>query len=169
MATTYCERSDIETILSVAGLLACIDDDESGDESPEESQHVVNAIERSAVKLNAQVGRQYILADVANNAWMKWANAVLASAMLKRRRDNPLSETLAADVKEVEELANEIAWGRRSLPEQVPSFDHSASLTNFKVEMGHQSSPVRVSVSESTGNAPEPGVKRNISSPIYPY
>lgn len=169
MTTTYCTRQDIEAIISAPGLLACIDDDESRDESATESTYVTKAIERAAVRLNSQVSRQYQLSDVTANGWMKWANAVMAAAILKRRRDNPLSESLAADVREVEEMANEIAWGRRSLPEQTPSFDHSATVSNFQPRLGVPYAPIRVDQNESTGPSPVGDRKRNLSSPKYPY
>lgn len=169
MATTYCTRLDVESILSAPAVLALIDDDGDGNESPGESQFVTDAIERAAVKLNGQIGRQYKLEDVTDNDWMKWANAVLAAALLSKRRNNPLPESIHADVQEINELANEIAWGRRSLPEQAPSVEHIPAVTNFRPELGHGYAPVRVSTQESTGASPEGDRKRNISSPIYPY
>lgn len=169
MATTYCTRTDVEAIISTAGLLACIDDNENGQEDGSEGTYITKAIERAAVNINLKVGRQYKLSDVTANAWLKWANAVIALSYLSKRRNNPLPESLGQDVKETEDLLNEIGWGRASLPEQVPSFDHSAAVSNFRVEMGHSTNPVRVNVNESTGNAPVDGITRNTTSTISVY
>lgn len=168
MATTYCTRADIDTLLSPAGVLACIDDDESGDESPIESLHVTKCIERAATKLNSLISRQYVLSEVTANAWMKWANAVLASMYLMKRRSNPLPQALADDVKEIEDLANEIAWGRGKLPEQAPSFDHSAATSSFNPQPGRYH-PIGVEIQGSTGLSPVGNRKRHISSQFYPY
>lgn len=166
MTTTYCTRLSVESIISAPGLLALIDDDADGVESPAESQYVTDAIERAAARLNAQVGRQYVISELSTNAWMKWANATLAVMFLCKRKGNPLPESVQQDVKEIEDLAIEISWGRRSLPEQAPSFDHSAAVSNFNVEMAH-ANPIRVNSQESTRAQPVPQVRRNIGS--WPY
>jgi len=163
MTTTYCTRQAIASIISTPALLSLIDDDADGVESAAEQQFVADAITRAAVKLNSNIGRQYVLSELSTNAWMKWANATLAAALLMKRRGNPLPESIAQDVKEIEELANEIGWGRRSLPEQAPSFDHSAAVTNFRPEIGHSYAPIRVDRQESTGADPVGDRKRNLS------
>lgn len=161
MAQTYCTQSDIEAIISASGLLACIDDTESGQPSTAATLHVTNAIERAAVKINAAAGRQYSpLADLASNDWCKWANAVLAAYYLQTRRGNPAWASLADQVKEIEELLDEIAWGRRGIPEQAPSFDHLPTVTNFSVEPGRAIAPIRVNQDESTGSDPADGSQR---------
>src|SRR5688572_31183399 len=105
MTTTYCVRADIETLLSPATLLQCIDDDHSGGgESAAETLHITNAIERSATRINMAVGRQYDLADVTANTWLKWANAVLAAQLLASRRGNPAPQSVMDAAKEIEEL-----------------------------------------------------------------
>lgn len=168
MTTTYCTRIHVESIISAAGLLALIDDDADGVESAAESLHVTNAIERAAVKLNMNVGRQYVLSELSANAWMKWANAILAVQFLCKRRGNPLPESVASDVQEINDLANEVGWGRRSLPEQAPSFDHTATVSNFQPEIGRSYAPIRVDQQESTGQSPVGDRKRNLAGgPLY--
>lgn len=158
MAQTYCTQSDIEAIISASGLLACIDDTEAGQASTGATLHVTNAIERAAVKINAAAGRQYSpLSDLASNDWCKWANAVLAAYYLQTRRGNPAWQSLSDQVKEVEELLEEVAWGRRGIPEQPPSFDFRPTVSNFQVEPGRSIAPVRVDRDESTGAAPVDG------------
>lgn len=169
MTTIYCNRAAVESVIGAPGLLAFIDDDGDGVESPTESAYVSDAIERAAVRLNSQVGRQYKLEDVTANAWMEWANATLAAALLTKRRNNPVPESLSQDVQEITELANEIAWGRRSLPEQRPSAEHSPTVSNFRPELRKFYGPVRVVAEESTGAAPESGVKRETAGNPGPY
>lgn len=155
---TYCGRTDVEDLLSQAGVLATIDDDENGVESPDESQAVVLAIQRSATRINVKVQRQYVLADVTTNTWLRWANATMAAAMLIMRRSNPLPETWAQDLREINEMLDDVAWGRMNLPEQVPSFDYRGSVTNLRPELYKALSPVRVVVPESTGPQSVDGV-----------
>jgi len=155
MATTYCTRSDIETLLSPVALIECIDDDHSGTESAAETIHITNAIERAATRLNMAVSRQYVLSEVTGNAWMKWANATLAAELLASRRGNPAPQSIMDDAKEILELLNEISWGRKPLPEQAPSFDHLPTVSNFEAEPRKRIMPVRVVKEESTGSDPE--------------
>lgn len=152
MSQTYCVQADIESILSASGALACVDDAEVGSGG---TGHITNAIERAAVKMNAAIGRQYTpLSDLASNDWCKWANATLAAFYLSTRRNNPAPATLADQVKEIEELLDEIAWGKRTIPDAVPSFNQLPSVTNFTVEPGRIVAPVRVNRDESTGSDP---------------
>jgi hypothetical protein len=169
MPQTYCTRVEIESILSAPGLLALIDDDADGVESPQESAYIGHAIERAAVEINHAADKQYVLTDLAGNAWMKWANATLAVMFLAKRRNNPLPESIAQDVQQIREQLTEIRWGRDGVPDAAPSFDHSAAVSNLTPQLGHGYAPVRVNVQESTGEQPVGDRKRNITQPIYPY
>src|SRR5687767_1407232 len=89
MATTYCVRADVESIMGLAGVLAHVDDDQDGTEASNEDDHITNAIERAAVEMNSSLRNQYDLADLTDNDWCKWCNAYLASMFLYNRRGNP--------------------------------------------------------------------------------
>jgi hypothetical protein len=105
MTTTYCTRTDLEAIISPAGLLACIDDDENGGTSPTADGYVTSAIENAASKINQKLATsKYKPASIGSNAWVKWTNAYLAIDILSRRRNNPAVESITSEIKERLEL-----------------------------------------------------------------
>lgn len=160
MSQTYCTYADLESMLSVAGVLAFIDDSENGTASGAETQYATDAIERAAAKMNADLDEVYILSQLASNVWCKWANATLAIYELSKRRNNPCPASLIDDVKEITERLRDIGMGRARVPEQAPSFDSYPAVTNYAVERGRGIMPVRPRVSESTGAAQDESRKR---------
>lgn len=167
MATTYCVRADIESILSTVGLVSAVDDDESGGPgiSVAEEAHVTNAIERAAVEMNHSLDRQYVLSDLSGNDWCKWCNASLAALAMATRRGQPAPASLVEEVSQYRKQLEEIRWGRDSVPEANPSYNHLPTVTNFKVQPGKYVAPIRVDTNESTGPAPEGERKRQIAGP----
>lgn len=164
MAQTYCTRSDVESIVGTAAVAACIDDNEDGVESAEETVHVTNAIERAAVEMNLSLERQYNpLSALASNAWCKWCNAYLTCYYLYARRGNPAPPGVVEMIDDYRQNLVHIRWGRQEVPEQNPSQEHIATVSNFHPELGKIDSPIRVDVNESTGAAPEGNRKRNVA------
>lgn len=160
---TYCDREDIEAIIGKPSVLACIDDDEDGLENPEDEDKITSVIERAASEINGYIRHQYVLTDVTNNAWLKWANAQLASYLLRTRRNNPAEASHVDAIQEVRKLLVEVRWGRDQLPDQSPSFNHTATVSNFRIELGNPVSPVAVDTDQSTGPNPVGSRKRNIA------
>lgn len=165
MAQTYCIAYDVEFVLSAAGVTACLDDDETGLRSTEADAWLDRAIDVAAAKINQHVRHQYKLTDLAGmaNTWLRDTNAYLAAKVLATRRGNPCPESLVDEVKERELALVEIRWGRESIPEQRPSFEHIPTVTNFKPQLYKQSTPIRVDVQESVGANPVDGAKRKIA------
>ena len=163
MAQTYCVRADIVSVIGDAALLACIDDDHNMVESAAETLHVTNAIERAAVEMNIKLRQQYKLSELASNAWCKWANTLLAVYYLRTRRANPVESSVAESVVEIRELLEDISWGRRQLPEQAPSFEHIAAVSNYQPEIHKLDAPIRVDTEESTGASPGGNRKRQVA------
>lgn len=170
MAQTYCVTSDVEFVLSAAGVTACLDDYEDGQRSTAEDALVVRAIEIAAGKINQRVRHQYKLTDLAaGNDWLRDTNAYLAAKTLAERRGNPAPQSLMEECKDREMLLEQIRWGREQIPEQLPSFDHSPTVSNFEPELGRVNNPIRVRQNESTGEQPLPPIKRWPSNgPHYP-
>lgn len=160
---TYCSRSDIEAVIGEASVLACIDDDQDGQESSTEKLIVTSVIERAALELNAALRHQYILSDVADNDWLKWANAQLAAYMLRTRRNNPAEQSHLDTVTEIRRMMVEIRWGRDQLPDQSPSFSHIPTVSTFRPELNNPNGPIAVDVQQSTGEAPGGNRKRNVA------
>lgn len=156
MSQTYCVRADIESILGVAGVLACIDDDGDGTESAAETLHITNAIERAAVEMNSNLGKQYHpLTALADNDWCKWCNAYLAAEKLTARRSNPPPPSVIEAAQQYRADLLDARWGRFQVPDQAPSFDHTCTVSNFQPELGKTIAPIRVDRDESTGAEPD--------------
>lgn len=151
---TYCSTDNLKSIMGEAGFVAALDDEENGVLSAQAELYATAAIERAAVKINAMVRHQYILADVASNDWLKWANAAYAVYELRCRKMNPAEASVDDNYQEAKDMLVEIRWGRQQLPEQSPSFDYLPTVSNLKVVPKANPGPVRVDLQESTGSAP---------------
>lgn len=163
MAQIYSTRADTESIMGLAGVLACIDDDGDGVESAEETQYEVDARERAAVEMNGSLRNQYTLSELATNDWCKWCNAYLACDYLASRRNNPPAPSVLSKVEMYRNNLEEAKWGRFQIPEQAPSFEHIMTVSNFTPELGKVDNPIRVVVEESTGASPGGNRKRNVA------
>lgn len=164
MTQTYCEREDIEAILSEAGVLAPIDDDQDGLESASDELHIASMIERAAVEMNAAFRHQYDpLSALASNVWCKWANATLAAYYIRSRKGNQVEGSLQDAAIDIRRMINEIRWGRDSIPDQSPTHEHTATVSNFQPELIKTYAPIRVDTEESTGSSPSSAVKRNVA------
>ncbi len=168
MATTYCARADLESIVGMAAVLAQVDDDQTGTESAgtgtsPASASPFDAIVRAAVEMNAAMRMQYKLSDLAGNDWCKWCNAYLACYYLWARKSNAPPPSVVENVNSYRELLDAIRWGRAEIPEQNPSFEHIATVSNFSPELMKSFNPVRVVKEESTGATPVGGRKRNVA------
>lgn len=161
---TYCVRDDIEHLMGAAGVVACIDDDEDGIETGDETLHVTWAIERGANLLNSYLIYQYVLSELAGNDWLKDQNVLLAQYYLRMRRNNTPDQHIVDQVNELKNILLDIRWGRWKVPGQLPSFDTTPSVSSLKVEMGLRVNQVRVVPEESTGDAPEGSATRNTSN-----
>lgn len=162
MAQTYCVAADVEFVLSAAGVTACLDDGEEGVRSAEADDLLDRAIDIAAGKINQHVRHQYKLSDLtpATNTWLRDTNAYLAAKVLATRRGNPCPESLVEEVKEREATLVEIRWGRESIPQQLPSFEHIPTVSNYKSRLGNCDSPMPVDEQASVGAQPVDGVKR---------
>lgn len=166
MAQIYCIASDVEFVLSAAGVTACLDDDETGLRSAEADALLDRAIDTAAGKINQHVRHQYKLTDLAGltNTWLRDTNAYMAAKVLATRRGNPCPESLVDEVKERELTLVEIRWGRESIPQQLPSHEHIPTVSNFRPELYKMNTPIRVDVQESIGSAPVDGVTRRTAN-----
>jgi phage gp36-like protein len=168
MPTTYCTQSDVEAILSAAGVTAFADDDEDGSLDGTETGYITRAIERAAARMNAVLEIRYKLADLTSNAWCQFANADVAAYLLTSRRGNSPPTQIADAYQEVIDLLDKIKANRGKVPEQGESFDFLPSVSNYQPVRGVRNMPVRVDPNESTGDAPATGIKRETSQD-YPY
>lgn len=159
--TIYCTAANIESIIGQPALVACVDDDQDGNLSATEALHITAAINRAAVEMNSSLNNQYVLSDLSGNEWCKWCNAYIACWHLFSRRSNPVPSSIVEAVTDYRDKLSEARWGRFQVPEQAPSFEHIPTVSNMKPEIFKTVAPIRVSVDESTGVAPEGGRKRN--------
>jgi hypothetical protein len=160
MTTIYCSRSDVEAVLGAAGVVARIDDNETGTASTGEDAYVTSAIETAAAEMNADLERQYILSQLsASNGWLKRSNALLAAEVLMGRRGNPVQGLLVDQVQRIREQLRLIGMGRANVPEQSPSANHLPTVSTFVVEPA-KAMPIRVDTDISVGSNPSDGRKR---------
>lgn len=157
---TYCTDADVEFVLSEAGVTARVDDQETGTRSTAAEGYIDTAIARAAREINGAIRHQYKLSDVASNEWLKDVNATLAADILCRRRGNAPIESIMSDVQSFREMLAKIKDGREQIPEQLPSFDARATVSNVEVQLNTIDHPVRTDVLTSTGPAPVAPVKR---------
>lgn len=154
----YCTQAQIESILSSHGVSAFTDDDLDG---LPDTDMVQNAIDRSAaLKIDPYICERYNLSSITSNAWVQWANAVLAAVALTTRRNMPTVESLAAQEQMVLEQIRMIHAGQMKIPRQAERFDHLPAVSNFDVERFRTTFPVRVQREESTGAAPTPPIQQ---------
>lgn len=164
MATTYCDQDDVQAICGEPFLITCCDDDMDGVLSATEEGYITAAIRRAAVEMNSALDNQYTLSDLANNDWCLECNAYLTVWYLAARKNNPPPASVIEAVQMYREHLAEARWGRFQIPEQAPSFDHTASVSNFKPELYKTHNPIRVSEEESTRTPPDSETaKRNVS------
>ncbi len=169
---TYCTIAEVKDLLSDHGALLAADDDEDAavDASGTESDVYENCIERAAVKMNMAVANtKYTLAELANNGWMKWCNAVMAAVTLRRRRGNPCPLSLLEEEKELLETLKLIQTGQLdNIGGQASSLDCLPAVTNLTTEPWRRM-PVRRRQDISTGSRPDGTRKSWDESPAYDY
>lgn len=167
---TYCAIADVRYILSDHGVLASTDDDESGSVNGSGTEALVhtNAIQLAAVKMNMVLQSTcYTLTALANNEWCKWCNAVKAAVALRRRRGNPVPQTLIQEEQEFDRYLEMLRKGIvDAIPGTAPTLESIPTVTNFRVEPWRRM-PVRREASTSTGQAPPATVKRHDEYPTW--
>jgi hypothetical protein len=165
MTTTYCNRLNIESIIGIPAVLACINDKQDGVESPTDTTRITDAIERAADEMNECLTQQYVLSQLSGSSWCRWCNAYVASWFLFERRGNPVPPGIVDAVQTYREKLEQIRWGRFQVPEVLPSFSARPTVSNFNPELGKFQNPIRVITEESTGDTPDATdpsrVKRN--------
>lgn len=168
MAQTYCTRLEIESIIGPAGVLANIDDDADGVESPDDQLHVAAAIERAAIEMNIALENQYpTLSSLSANDWCKWCNAYIAAFHLFARKGNAPTASIVDQVQTYRDQLSEARWGRFQIPQATPQSDARPAVSSMKPDLRNPSSPIAVDTDQSTGGTPTSGVKRNTYG--YPW
>ena len=130
--TTYCTRTDVESVWNPASVLSAADDDGNGSLSAGEAAHIDEAIERGAGQLNAVLDQRYTLSALAGNNWCRDANAVFAAYFLASRKSTeeapPVLSILFAWYRET--LAD-IGRGKLKVPDAAETHDNVPSVSNF--------------------------------------
>lgn len=159
----YCTQAQIESILSSHGVAAFTDDDLDG---LPDTDMVQDAIDRTAaLKIDIYLCQRYDLTTISSNAWVQWANAVLAAVAIATRRNMPTPESLYAQEREVLEQIRMIYSGTHKVPRMAERFDHLPSVSNYDVERFRQVFPVRVQREESVGKPPTEPIQQWTARP----
>ncbi len=155
---SYCDEDDVKSILSEHGVNAFTDDDLDG---VSDGTLVQDAIDRvAAIDIDFVLNQRYRLADLANNEWCRWANAILAACAITERRNMPGSESLSRLRTTILEQLKGIGQGARKLPGEPERFDHLPAVTNYHPERWRGDMPIRAVRERSTGDDPQPPVRR---------
>ncbi len=156
---TYCTQSDIEAIWSAAAVARSVDDDQDGSLSATELGYITQAIERAANKINSYLEMRYSLADLADNAWCRDANAAVAAHLLATRRGNRAPDDIQQLLSGYLADLDAIRDGRLKVPQIEESQDAAPTVTNFDTDLHARRSKVRRVEQTSTGSPPPAGRK----------
>lgn len=123
--TLYCTKADIESVLSVLGLILTLDDDRSGTiAATPESTYLADCIEWATAECNSYLAQRYDPLYLAQSAAVREATAVRAALRTRRHRTNPVPESLqewADEVLEWYEKVREMKADIALVPERSPS------------------------------------------------
>ena len=132
---TYCTKTDIEAIWPPDELLASVDDDASGTLSATEEGYITRAIERAANLINSRLALRYSLAELADNAWCRDANAAIAAFLLATRQGAAAPAHLSEQYDAYLDDLGDIAAGRLRVPEAAESTTPGPSVSNFTIDL----------------------------------
>lgn len=156
---TYCARTDLESLWTPAGVLEAADDNADAALSTSEEAHIAWAIETAAAEMNSYLELRYTLADLAQNAWCRGVNALLAVELLAARQ----GVTPPTDIGERHAVAlaalRDIATGSRLVPQAVSRHETLPTVTNFTTNLAQPHAKIRRVPDTSTGSPPAGGRK----------
>lgn len=168
--TSYCSTSDVESILSVHGLTAYIDDDSTYARDGSEATLVSDAITRAAViEINYFLCDRYDLTLLSSNDWVKWTNAIFAARQVAMRRMQAVPTSLAETCDDLKNQLREIRRRTGSIPGEAEHYNDIPSMTNYDFERYRGVIPARVQVEESVGGTPAGGMVRRYASQAFYY
>jgi len=150
--TTYCSRSDIESIWSSLAVIRSVDDDQDGSLSAAEEGYIDRAIQRAANRMNAFLEMRYRLSDLAANTWCRDANALLAAFLLATRRGNPAPDHLQEQYELLLGDLADIRSGHLVVPQAGESVETIPTVTNFAVDPCRAHAKVQRVDETSTGS-----------------
>jgi hypothetical protein len=165
----YCERVDVEGILSQFGIDHRIDDDEDAAIAAEEEAFLTQSIDEGTAQINFYMYR-YRRPTLVGNEWLRHCNAYLAACNVSLRRVNGVHPDLATRCNRYYEQLADIKEGLCELPANdgddplVPEAESLGPLKwvqtqNYIVRMGHLPRQVQIDHDNSTGKSLPPGLK----------
>lgn len=164
LATVYCTRTEVEAILSSAGVMARLDDGTSNS-----AAQAVAVIEQASETVNIHCCRRYAVAALATSPWVKWATATIAARNACRRRANPVPGAIEQDYDEVMEKLKQILSAQLDLPNIAPAHDETPAVSNYTIDSRFHRSKIRRVWATSTGGSQDDTRKQNNSIDIGPF
>lgn len=117
LSHTYCTQADVEHLLSQAGVVMRLDDDNDGSASnPFELHAMQDSINDATESCNYFLFMKYDPANLANSNWVNRRATILAAYDLCGRRGNPVPESLAERAEKALEELEAVAEAYRLLP-----------------------------------------------------
>lgn len=160
LATQYCTRSDVESVLSVAGVALRLDDDQNATESATETAYLTTqGLNWATSKVNDYCEGRYDIADLAAN-WTvnEWAS-ILAARWLCLRRCNPIPESVQALYEEAVEQLQQVKAGQYDLGDAAERTTKGPAWSNLRLSL-HRVRKLRVERPISEKTPPKPAGNR---------
>ena len=149
-----CTIDDLRHLLGADGVTASSNDAVDDPTATDDADAVATCIHRAGVTLRQYVGPRYADASLLSNEWVRWTVAVVAAVYLRRRRADPVPDSLKEQYDEAMAVLKEIAAHKADLPGGTPRASVGMTVTNVEVDQRYPSAPVRAVTGLSVGGPP---------------
>jgi phage gp36-like protein len=149
--TKLCTQADMERLLSVYGVQAFSDHEQTG---VADVDVVVDCIDQASEEILMYLHERYLEADLQTSPLVnRWAT-VVAATFLCQRRGNPVPDSLQSEwvriMDPVAGLCHQISNGTRALPGIPLRCDMRPSFSNLRVDRRFLNNKTRVTKSNSS-------------------
>jgi len=144
LSYTYCDQTDAEAVLSVLGVAARLDDDDSGTVEDNEQAYMPTLISWTTARVNDYLLGKHPASELAGS-WIvnRWA-AILLAELLCQRRGNPVPGSLKELVTDTLDRMGKVQDGKTVLADAAQRDAAFFSFVNARVDIGYRLRKVRV-------------------------
>lgn len=147
LAYTYTSQSEIERLISTAGVNLRISDLTGADKTSYWTELIADATDI----INQYVEWFYDAADLADNRWVRSRATWIALTQLCRRRANPVPKAVLDRYQEILDELRSIKSGEMQIPRLATSVDLLPAMSNLRVDDRFLSRKIRVNPTISVG------------------
>jgi len=169
LSYTYTDQGDIESLLSVLGLVNRLDDVNTGVATfvaltAEEQAYLPKFINRATERCNFYLAMRYNPADLAQSCWVNDHATVIACYLLAVRRGNPVPASLLDMYKETLEELKLVHLGNYEVPLIALREAGIPAFSTVRVDMMYNRDKIRKIASASDRSTPQVPPKRDLGS-----